>query len=344
MRLAPPMRQASPISLPALAILCAMLPAGISLAEPAAPDTTKMSPIELMAWRAQRGNRQTEDETRPKLAELPKGVTLVTETPGNEKYPCWSPDGGSLYFSYGLGNDLRIFQLDLETGKREAMSDSLYVATEPDISPDGLYLAYSEKQPGLGRQIWIRRIADGATAKLTQNPGPDTEEFPRWHNSGMSLLYTHNIAHKPDSKAMSIQRDGESPLELMDDSAALVQPAMSYSGLRVSWVRRYGADSSLRIQDMRLKILQEDHSVAGLFISDGEWLPGDEKMIVTFLRKDAPRDGYDIGIMDLATDTIEPLLDIGPSDLDPRISPDGKRLAFVSNPSGQSDIYIYELP
>ncbi len=312
-----------------------------------APDTTKMSPLELMAYRAQRQNgAKAGDEagSKPELPELPAEITRVSDTPGNEASPCWSPDGKTLYFTYSTKSLSRLFKLDLASGERAAVTDSVYSALEPDLSPDGKYIAYAERQPGLGKQVWIRRLSDNATAKLTQNPGPDSEEFPRWVNSGMSLLYSHNVSRSPDSRAMSVERDGENSQVLMDDNAMLLQPAMSFSGQKVAWVRRQGSSATLRIQDMRLKMVVDDYELPGRYIADAEWLPGDVRMLVVSLERSKPRGGFDIGIFDLASNELEPLINIGHNDLDPRLSPDGKRIAFISNRHGQSDLYIFELP
>ena len=62
--------------------------------------------------------------------------------------PAWSPDGHSIYFAYSVLEDDRLVQriqaVDARSGARAVVADG----RSPDVSPDGLTLAFLRAEPG----------------------------------------------------------------------------------------------------------------------------------------------------------------------------------------------------
>ena len=69
-------------------------------------------------------------------------ATQLTAGPGYDHQPDWSPDGNSLVFTRYLDDAMELQLLDLATGKVQALTDGGDVNLEPRWSPDGTQLAF----------------------------------------------------------------------------------------------------------------------------------------------------------------------------------------------------------
>ncbi len=309
-----------------------------------APDTTRMSKLELMAWRARQAAGEGADEERAEMPPVPEGVTRLTDTPQDEMSPCWSPDGEAVYYTARKEGRLRIYRLDLESGQTEAVTDSVWPAKHPDISPDGRYLVYSRRMLEVGDKLWVLRLEDGETAKLTPEMSLSGETFPRWSSSGMKVYYELSTVGSMSNQGMVVGRDGESRKVLLHDAGNHSHPAVSRDGKKIAWVHRLGRKSAIRVVDSTISALVEDYTVPGNFFGGVEWLPGNRRLLVTYLSEADPKRGYDLGVLDLDTMQVTHLLDLGRGEMDQRVSPDGKRFVFRADREGQSELYLYELP
>jgi len=317
-----------------------------ALAADALPDTSKMSALELMAWRARRAKATQDAPAEAPPAPLPAGVTCLTKTPGQDKDPCWSPDGASLYFAYEEGGRSVIRRLDLASGGSVAVTDTLWKAMTPDLSPDGRHLVFCRQTVDFGWKLWIQRLEDGESAKLTPVGDESREQYPRWSATGMKIYFERMIPATMDSPGLSITREGENEEVLLTGRGLHTRPAVSRSGKKVAWVNRLGKETSIKIMDTKISALVETYDLPGRYLASLDWLPApeDQRLVVCWLDEAKPLEGYSLGIYDLASKTLTPLLDLGKSELDPRVSPDGKRLVFSANQDGNYELYLYELP
>ena len=86
----------------------------------------------------------------------------------------------------------RIWVIDVQTKKASEIVKSDYVATDPQWSPDGRYIAYTtaptpKADDGSLTDIWTVEVATGKQRKLVNNDGPDTS--PRWSADGRQIAY-----------------------------------------------------------------------------------------------------------------------------------------------------------
>jgi hypothetical protein len=109
-------------------------------------------------------------------------ITNLTEQPGNERYPSWSPDGGALAFLSerdGLG---QIFRLDLDTGNIVQLTFEGF-NNWPVWSPDGRLIAWIS-----GQQLMTMDTAGGHKSAWTLD---NTANYPvSWSPDSLKIAYS----------------------------------------------------------------------------------------------------------------------------------------------------------
>src|SRR2546423_7975803 len=70
---------------------------------------------------------------------------------------------------------------------------ALKVVSDPQLSPDGKWVAYSVSTPSLAdnrnvSRIWVVEVATGRGRQLTGGPGSDRQ--PRWSPDGQTLAFS----------------------------------------------------------------------------------------------------------------------------------------------------------
>jgi hypothetical protein len=154
-------------------------------------------------------------------------VGIAFELAHDRKYyssPVWSPDGR--WILYTADDDARNIQLEIvnvESGQTHALTDDEHIYTDPAFSPEGDRLAYVSTRPGGYFNIYVRPIKDGQWAggemALTQD-----------HSYGRERLYfgpwdMHiQPAWFPDGKEMLLVSNRDVPLGSGDVWRAFVEP------------------------------------------------------------------------------------------------------------------------
>jgi Tol biopolymer transport system component/tRNA A-37 threonylcarbamoyl transferase component Bud32 len=105
---------------------------------------------------------------------------------GRTKYPnSWSRDGSAILFTTreeATGWDIWLLSSD---GKREPVVSTPATEIEPQLSPDGRWLAYTSDESGR-TEVYVRPFhAPGGAWLISANGGSD----PRWRSDGSELFY-----------------------------------------------------------------------------------------------------------------------------------------------------------
>ncbi len=122
------------------------------------------------------------------------GIEQVeVENWGIDISPQFEATGKKMVFvSSRLGNP-HIFLLDLETRKIRRISYEGKYNTNPDISPDGRYIAYSRLTPD-GHRIIVYDLKTNQERQVTSGPGND--EDPAWGPDSYFLAFASNRSGK----------------------------------------------------------------------------------------------------------------------------------------------------
>jgi Tol biopolymer transport system component len=344
---ATPYRALAAVSLLSLLCLAAARPAPaappVPASSPGAPvDTTGLTPLQKVMLQARQLGAAA-PVAAPDTLTLPAGVRRLTTTPLDEGRCAWSPDGRSLYYDVLDGGQRRLVRMDLATGEVSSIADPPREGFSPAVSPDGRFLVFTRNLPELHYKLWVMRLEDGEEAKLTDNGSSLHENSPAWSESGGLVYYSVSNNGTPNATPMVVTRTGENAEALEQGGGSYQTPAPSPSGKQIAWVIRFGASAFLRIVDARISALSEDFEFPGYFLSTADWLPGERRFVVSYLTLSAPLDGYRLGLVDLDRRQLEPWLDL-PAALDPRVSPDGRQVAFRARVGGSYELFLADLP
>ena len=280
----------------------------------------------------------------PPMIVLPEGVVRLTDSNDKEVEPAWAPDGDAVYYSFDGTGPAMILRTTLGGAETDTIvSHSHFPATEPAASPDGAYLAYRTSRPDTRRSIWIRRLADGLEGKLNGDQ-KSREMGVVWSHAGGALYFSRQESDSRFKKAVSCLKNGDGLKTIGREEGDYTAPALSPDGGEIAWIHRVDRESKIVVINTELTALSYDVFTPGYVISSMDWLPDGRRMIVSFLDLSNPRHGFDLGLLDTGSGELQTLLDLGPNDFTPRVSPDGTRVAFSSNLGDAHRIYIWTLP
>ena len=248
------------------------------------------------------------------------GLTQLTDTEGNNKYPAWSPDGSKILF----------------------VSDRAGWPTLPTYQPPG----YDPENFG-DEEIFVMDVDGTNQINLTNNPRED-DSFPAWSRDGLHFVYSRygcltvlNFADPsqriPLSKGNCTGADsGTFPDWFQPTKSSLIPPAVTCSPA-ISFMDERNGQTDIFAVDRDgsgLRQLTND-SARELAMS---WSP-DGKQIV--YRQELP--GND-EIFIIGADGSDPINLTGhrSNDLSPDWSPDGKSILFESIRDGNYEIYAID--
>jgi Tol biopolymer transport system component len=116
-------------------------------------------------------------------------LTRLTFEGGNGN-PSWTPDGKRI--GVQSGQNILFWQLADGSGGREPLTNSKVTQSadswSPDSwSPDGQLLAFTERDPATGKDIWVLRLSDRTLQPFLRTPS--NESAPRFSPDGRWLAY-----------------------------------------------------------------------------------------------------------------------------------------------------------
>ena len=243
--------------------------------------------------------------------------------------PAWSPDGR--YLAYAARGDIWIVPAD--GGEAVALTEGPAYHSEPAFSPDGGHIAFTMDIDG-NLELGIVAVAGGEVRQLTDNP--ELDFAPDWSGDGKSLLFasrrngsldilrleidsgqiTKVIAGPGNEYQPKVSPDGQ--------SLAFVAPVANRTGSGGIWTMPLPAGEATLVHYEESSYRLKPH-----WSADGKTL--------TYVSDAAG--STDLAIVPAAGGNRVRLTEEPTGEFDPAVSPNGTRIAFVSNHDGPTALY-----
>ncbi|HEU0176124.1 MAG TPA: winged helix-turn-helix domain-containing protein [Blastocatellia bacterium] len=291
------------------------------------------------------GERDDNQDIYVRLVDGGNWVRL-TDDPGDDVNPVWSPDGRTIAFYRSSSDGDGIFLVPALGGAERKLTGvwanrfSFGIHTWIHWSPDGRWLAVSDKTSAEEPfSLFLVSPETGEKRRVTSPPASIVGDCsPAFSPDGAQLAFVRVISAVV-GEVYLVSVNGGEPKRLTFDGAGVGNLAWTPNGREIVFASRLGGKSRL------YRIPVEGGAP--------EWLAatGSDAQYPTFSSEGSRlawrQNTSDIDIFRLprssGSENGRSLTDLIVStavETSPRYSPDGKRIAFVSNRSGSDEIWV----
>jgi eukaryotic-like serine/threonine-protein kinase len=249
-------------------------------------------------------------------------------------FPVYSPAGFILYHRHPA--NAGVWALPFSLARREVVGDPFLVAADadvPSVSNDGTLVLVRGTSSRLTRMLWVDR-----SGKTLAPIGPVQEQwpFPELSPDGRSVAISAKENELSDVWIHDAERGTRTRLSALQPTYSM--EAWSPDGRTLLYSD--GTSPPLKLQSANA-----DGSGAAKTVRTG-WDPSYSADGRYLLFADyAKETSWDIWYLDLGSGgEAAPLLKGKPNEIAPRLSPDGKYFAYVSNESGPDEVYLKRFP
>lgn len=166
--------------------------------------------------------------------------------------PAWSPDGKELaYVSFETGRPA-IFKQNLQTAKRQQLTNFPGLNGAPAWSPDGSKLALVLSKDG-NPELYLLDLATGKFTRLTRHFAIDTE--PTWMPDGKHILFTSDRGGTPQIYKLSLANRSIERLTFRGNYNA--RPSLAPDGRTLALVHRESSVFHIASFDLKTRRLVE---------------------------------------------------------------------------------------
>ena len=166
-------------------------------------------------------------------ADDASGLRRLTESPGKDGDPAWSPDGARIVFESDRDGPLEIYVMNADGSDptRLTFSDAGagFINVEPAWSPDGGRIAFASNRSG-NAHVYVMNADGSGVERLTEVPG----QGPEWSPDGDRVAFT-SVDEGGNFDVFVASADGSELTRLTNNAAKDTEPAWSPDGTRIAF-------------------------------------------------------------------------------------------------------------
>ncbi len=118
----------------------------------------------------------------------------ITDGMGDDRQPCWSPDGKRIAFQSFRDGYYHIWAVNRDGSGLEQLTRGVFDEREPQFSPDGKYLIFSSDRGG-NYDIWKMDLATSELTQMTTDLGNDY--CPAYAPDGKTIAFVSERSAAP---------------------------------------------------------------------------------------------------------------------------------------------------
>jgi TolB protein len=236
----------------------------------------------------------------------------LTAGPGYDYEPDCSPDGRWVVYSSYAKDAIELWAINLETRQSRQLTSGGAVNLEPRFSPDGKRIAFVSTSYQKHFHIFVAQFANGELNDLKRLTGETRSELPRYYYSE----FDHEIS-----------------------------PAWSPDGTELVFVSNrghiYGTGGFWRMKAEPGAVAREIHYEETAWKARPDFSPDGKRIVyASYLGQQ----WHQLWVMPSGGGDPFPLAYGDFDNVNPRWSPDGTKIAFVSNRDGNTSLWTEEIP
>lgn|GEM_PF-147243 len=236
----------------------------------------------------------------------------LTAGPGYDYQPDCSPDGNWVIYDKYDKDAVELWALDLRTGTSHALTSNAAVNVEPRFSPDGKRIAFVSTSFHGHFHIFTADFSSGLLANLQQLTEEHKSDLPRYYYSA----YDHEIS-----------------------------PVWSRDGKEILFISNrghlYGTGGLWRMKAEAGADMHEIHSEETTWKARPDFSPDGHRIVYASY---TGRQSHQLWTLDAAGENPIPLTYGDFDNINPRWSPDGSKIAYITNLSANTALVFVDVP
>ena len=262
----------------------------------------------------------------------------LTDTKEDEVHPVFSPDGLQVAFVRTFSNKSEVFLVPTLGGAERKICDLSRTYSRLSFSPDGQTLAVTDADSEDQREgIFLIDVQTGAKQRKTSPPDSASDIAARFSPDGKTLAFVRNFGGASDELfVVSVSKnDNASETQLTFDKTGIIGLTWNADGTKIVYASKTTAITS-NLHQISIRggaselIVTNGKNVTNPIVSaDGKMLAFVEGSFKTNILQ-----------IERETSVMRRLIESSGDDDSPNLSPDARQIAFVSNRTGNGEIWI----
>ena len=269
------------------------------------------------------------------LYDLETGkITTLIAGPGFESDPSLSPDGKSVAFVSDRDGNAEIYIQDLDGSNLRRLTNHPAHDEFPTFSPDGTQIVFNSNREDENFDVYIMN-SDGSGVRRLTNWKSEEEIRPGcWSADGTQILFTSSKDGKGDIYKMNVEPFSPE-LVLQTDGKNLYSPSYSPDGGLILYV------AEAQDQSGELRVIERGTQRDTLLLKgeSAEMFPRFSPDANSIVLQNRINENAEICRINSDGSELRNLTNDPARDALPAWSPDGAKIAFVSNREGNYDIF-----